>query len=152
MVRLSMKKQINKLANFIMKEIPGETSQSEGAVDTAIRLLRNVYVAPPDISYKDVTKVADLTINPRTGIDTTTGSGDWSPIIGDKQCKNCGACDCSEKCDHCGNCKKCGKHICGPFYPYPWYVNPTYTIHQPTWTGNDITTWTASQTGVTGTS
>lgn len=33
-------KQIEKLANFIMNEIPGEPSESEGAVDTAIRLLK----------------------------------------------------------------------------------------------------------------
>ena len=32
--------QINKLAKFIMDEIPGEPSESEGAVDVAIRLLR----------------------------------------------------------------------------------------------------------------
>jgi len=36
--------QIERLADFIMQEIPGEPSQSEGAVDTAIRLLR---AAPP---------------------------------------------------------------------------------------------------------
>lgn len=33
-------KQIDRLANFIMAEIPGEPSQSEGAIDTAIRLLK----------------------------------------------------------------------------------------------------------------
>lgn len=32
--------QIQRLANFIMAEIPGEPSQNEGAIDTAIRLLR----------------------------------------------------------------------------------------------------------------
>ena len=31
--------QIDRLADFIMQNIPGEPSQSEGAVDTAIRLL-----------------------------------------------------------------------------------------------------------------
>ncbi len=31
--------QIDRLAKFIMESIPGEPSQSEGAVDTAIRLL-----------------------------------------------------------------------------------------------------------------
>jgi hypothetical protein len=31
--------QIERLATFIMREIPGEPSQSEGAVDTAIRVL-----------------------------------------------------------------------------------------------------------------
>lgn len=33
--------QVNKLANFIMAEVDGEPSQSEGAVDTAIRIIRN---------------------------------------------------------------------------------------------------------------
>lgn len=32
--------QINRLAEFIMTEVPGEPSQSEGACDTAIRLLK----------------------------------------------------------------------------------------------------------------
>jgi hypothetical protein len=31
--------QVDRLAKFIMSEIPGEPSQSQGAVDTAIRLL-----------------------------------------------------------------------------------------------------------------
>lgn len=37
---LRVREQIDELARFIMAEIPGEPSQSEGAVDTAIRLLR----------------------------------------------------------------------------------------------------------------
>jgi len=36
----SAKKQIEILGNFIVMEIPGEPSQSQGAVETAIRLLR----------------------------------------------------------------------------------------------------------------
>ena len=32
--------QIDKLANFIMKEVPGEPSLNEGAVDTAIRIIK----------------------------------------------------------------------------------------------------------------
>jgi hypothetical protein len=36
--------QIARLASFIMAEIPGEPSANEGAVDTAIRLLRAAYV------------------------------------------------------------------------------------------------------------
>jgi hypothetical protein len=34
--------QIDRLAKFIMDEVPGEPSQSEGAVDTAIRIMRNL--------------------------------------------------------------------------------------------------------------
>lgn len=37
---MSTNKQIEKLANFILEEIPGEPSESAGAVDTAIRLLK----------------------------------------------------------------------------------------------------------------
>ena len=33
--------QIDKLANFIMSEVEGEPSQSEGAVDTAIRIIKS---------------------------------------------------------------------------------------------------------------
>ena len=33
--------QINKLANFIMSEVEGEPSQSQGAVDTAIRIIQS---------------------------------------------------------------------------------------------------------------
>lgn len=37
----SLESQVDRLARFIMGEIPGEPSQSQGAVDTAIRLLRD---------------------------------------------------------------------------------------------------------------
>ena len=33
--------QIDKLANFIMSEVEGEPSQSQGAVDTAIRIIKS---------------------------------------------------------------------------------------------------------------
>ena len=39
---MTAEQQVEKLANFIMQEIPGEPSQSEGAVDTAIRLLKKI--------------------------------------------------------------------------------------------------------------
>jgi hypothetical protein len=32
--------EIKRLADFIMAEVPGEPSQSQGAVDTAIRVIR----------------------------------------------------------------------------------------------------------------
>lgn len=34
-----LERQIERLAQFIMHKIPGEPSQSEGAVDTAIRIM-----------------------------------------------------------------------------------------------------------------
>ncbi len=36
--------QIDRLAQFILNEVPGEPSENEGAVDTAIRLMREFYV------------------------------------------------------------------------------------------------------------
>ncbi len=36
---MTPRQQIDKLANYIMFEIPGEPSQDQGAVETAIRLL-----------------------------------------------------------------------------------------------------------------
>jgi len=35
----NLKSQVKRLANFITSEIPGEPSQSEGAIDTAIRIM-----------------------------------------------------------------------------------------------------------------
>lgn len=35
-----LEEQVKRLAGFIMEELPGEPSENEGAVDTAIRLLR----------------------------------------------------------------------------------------------------------------
>jgi 7-cyano-7-deazaguanine synthase in queuosine biosynthesis len=40
----ALEQQVARLGEMIVAEIPGEPSQSEGAVDTAIRLLRQ-YVA-----------------------------------------------------------------------------------------------------------
>lgn len=37
----SLSRQIERLGDFIMREVPGEPSQSEGAVDTAIRWMRS---------------------------------------------------------------------------------------------------------------
>jgi hypothetical protein len=48
---MSAQEQIDKLANYIMEFIPGEPSQSEGAGDTAIRLLREYRKVFADIYY-----------------------------------------------------------------------------------------------------
>ena len=37
----TLKSQIDRLANFILSEIPEEPSQNEGAIDTAIRIMRD---------------------------------------------------------------------------------------------------------------
>lgn len=42
---MSEREQIDKLANFIMAEIEGEPSQSQGVVDTTIRLIKQLRTA-----------------------------------------------------------------------------------------------------------
>lgn len=37
-----LESQVNRLAEFIMAEVPGEPSQSEGAIDTAIRIITSL--------------------------------------------------------------------------------------------------------------
>ena len=39
---MTTKQQIEKLANFVMAEVPGEPSRSEGAVDCAIRVIKRL--------------------------------------------------------------------------------------------------------------
>ena len=43
-----LESQIGRLADFILAEVPGEPSQSEGAVDTAIRIIRGFLDKPVD--------------------------------------------------------------------------------------------------------
>lgn len=38
----SLNSQVDRLAKFIMAEVPGEPSESQGAVDTAIRIIREL--------------------------------------------------------------------------------------------------------------
>jgi len=52
-----LEQQVEQLANFIMHEVPGEPSQSEGAVDTAIRWMRARLTPPagvPEVTYSRV--------------------------------------------------------------------------------------------------
>ena len=39
---MTLEKQIDKLAKFIMGNVPGEPSRSEGAIDCAIRIIREL--------------------------------------------------------------------------------------------------------------
>ena len=51
----SSRKQVEKLGNFIMGDVPGEPSQNEGAVDTAIRLIKtHVPGVEKDVNYYKV--------------------------------------------------------------------------------------------------
>ena len=45
---MTPEKQINRLAAFIIKHVPGEPSRNESAVDTAIRLLKQHVPVPID--------------------------------------------------------------------------------------------------------
>jgi len=49
---MTPEEQIKKLADFISHEIPGEPSKSEGAVECAIRLLRDL-VAKKQEAYNE---------------------------------------------------------------------------------------------------
>lgn len=54
-----LESQVNRLAEFIMHNIPGEPSQSQGAVDTAIRLLASLTRPAP----AEVERVARVIAN-----------------------------------------------------------------------------------------
>ena len=71
--------QIEKLANFIMAEVPGEPSQSEGAVDCAIRIIRSFQVAEPAVAPRKVSEAE------RSAILQAIGEASlcWDPQPGD---------------------------------------------------------------------
>lgn len=50
--------QIKRLAHFIIQNFPGEPSQNEGAVDTAIRLMTKQQKTIDDLSF-GIRNVAD---------------------------------------------------------------------------------------------
>lgn len=47
-----LQSQIDRLAAFIIREVPGEPSQNEGAIDTAIRLIRSQPLAEPPVEIR----------------------------------------------------------------------------------------------------
>jgi predicted HAD superfamily Cof-like phosphohydrolase/BMFP domain-containing protein YqiC len=50
---LELSTQIDKLANWIMDNVPGEPSQSEGAVDTAIRIMDSFQHSDLDMQHRE---------------------------------------------------------------------------------------------------
>lgn len=46
---MTAQEQIDKLAKFILEEVDGEPSQSESAVDTAIRIIREGLIGARDL-------------------------------------------------------------------------------------------------------
>lgn len=56
--RPDLEGQIERLAKFIMDEVPGEPSESGSAVDTAIRWMRTAMQARPEYTDEDVERVA----------------------------------------------------------------------------------------------
>jgi hypothetical protein len=57
-------KQIDRLAMFIINNIPGEPSQGQSAVDTAIRLLAAQSVATPPTSPRTILQAVLNDVNP----------------------------------------------------------------------------------------
>jgi hypothetical protein len=56
MMRETSQQQVDRLAKFIMEEVPGEPSHSEGAVDTAIRIIRHAL----DLQQRDAELVSHI--------------------------------------------------------------------------------------------
>ena len=83
--------EIDKLGNFIMREIPGEPSQNEGAADTAIRLLRRLRSAESALhdmaAYK--TKL-EAGVGRLRGQAPGPDLGPWSASNPCPWCKSCG--------------------------------------------------------------
>ena len=46
-----LQNEIKRLADFIMAEVPGEPSESEGAVDTAIRIIKKQTIELKDLRH-----------------------------------------------------------------------------------------------------
>ena len=62
-----LREQVDELAEVIMHEIEGEPSRSEGAVECAIRLLRDAYAADPDEDPEDRTERARARVDELAG-------------------------------------------------------------------------------------
>jgi hypothetical protein len=45
----SLESQVKRLADFIMAEVPGEPSRNQGAIDTAIRIIRKFIENQPEV-------------------------------------------------------------------------------------------------------
>ncbi len=82
----SLESQVNRLAKFIMEKFPGEPSQDQGAVDTAIRLLSTVALSQdtesPVTSYPPVFRSCPTCGHRRNDPaqdDTSTGGGSLCP-------------------------------------------------------------------------
>jgi len=67
----SLESQVDRLAKFILKSVPGEPSRSEGAIDTAIRLLAEHY--PGGASGAIAEAVAEATANPGRTVEVREG-------------------------------------------------------------------------------
>ena len=52
-----LRSQVKRLANFIMANVPGEPSKSEGAIDTAIRIIKERALPGPDPRPGDVVRL-----------------------------------------------------------------------------------------------
>jgi hypothetical protein len=59
----TLEAQVDRLARFIMAEVPGEPSQNEGAIDTAIRIIRTLQTAKPKVTKEQAREVAQKIFN-----------------------------------------------------------------------------------------
>lgn len=55
----NLESQVERLAEFIMRNVPSEPSQNEGAIDTAIRILRRLIESQAEVDMKIVEMMAD---------------------------------------------------------------------------------------------
>lgn len=89
----SLAKQINRLAIFIMNEIPGEPSQSEGVVDTAIRWMRRALAdqaaQPPSLTNLESLETIFRRLLPEAAVCPECGP--FASFDEDGCCAGCGA-------------------------------------------------------------
>ena len=65
--------QVEELSRFIMAEVPGEPSQSEGAIETAIRLIREGGSPRDPARRHERSKDHGLTVEPKPAPDEPAG-------------------------------------------------------------------------------
>lgn len=76
--------QIQRLADFISTNIPGEPSRSEGAVDVAIRLLGYLYLRKDAAAAAVQAAVDEATAYPGRAVEAIPGSPDSDQVKGDR--------------------------------------------------------------------
>ncbi len=108
-----LEKQINELAQFIMDEIPGEPSESEGAVECSIRVMREfkMHLQELDVIRPDECLIEDGLIGRVSpGTSAKARSGAW---VGDREPDELRCTKCEnpltdgDRNDYGGMCYRC---------------------------------------------